>query len=146
MSRSLRSWLPWGLLAVALVVVVAVGGGRDTGPKTNAERVQHIASQVRCPACTGQSVDQSESTAAQSLRTYIAEQVQAGKTDAEILAAIDQTYAGQGILLTPPRGGVNGLVWGLPVVALVIAAGGLVLAFRRWKAMAPPTGPRRRRS
>ena len=31
--------------------------------------------------------------------------------------------------------GVAGRVWALPVVALVLALGALVLAFRRWRAM-----------
>ena len=40
---------------------------------------------------------------------------------------------GDSILLTPPRDGVAGLVWVLPVLALVTAAGALTVAFRRWR-------------
>jgi cytochrome c-type biogenesis protein CcmH len=137
-SRALRSWLPWGLLAIALVVVVAVGGSRDTGPKTNAERVQHIASQVRCPVCRSESVAESDATPSVSLKADIAERVQAGQTDAEILRAIQDRFPDQGILLTPPRNGINSLVWALPVVAMIAAAGGLVLAFRHWRNAAVP--------
>ena len=138
MSRAVRSWLPWGLLAVALVVVVLVGGLRDAGPTTNAERVEHIASLVRCPACLGQSVAESDAPASQKLKADIAARVQAGQTDAEILAAIEENFAGQGILLTPPRTGVSALVWVLPVVVLVLSAGGLVVAFHRWRVAGPP--------
>jgi cytochrome c-type biogenesis protein CcmH/NrfF len=40
----------------------------------------------------------------------------------------------------PPKSGVDSLVWVLPVVALVLAVGGLVVAFRKWR-LAPDTVP-----
>ncbi len=40
---------------------------------------------------------------------------------------------GERILLTPGRSGLVGLVWALPVAALVAALAGVALAFRRWR-------------
>jgi hypothetical protein len=40
---------------------------------------------------------------------------------------------GPSILLKPESGGLGILVWGLPAAALVLGAGGLVLALRRWR-------------
>jgi cytochrome c-type biogenesis protein CcmH/NrfF len=44
---------------------------------------------------------------------------------------------GESILLTPDSSGVGGLVWVLPVVALVLALAGVGYVFWRWRGMAP---------
>jgi len=128
-----RSWLPWGLLAVALVVVVLVGGLRSGGPSSNAERVDALAKQVRCPACRSQSVFDSDTPSSRAIKEEVARRVEVGQTDAEILGYVESRF-GSEILLSPTADGINALVWGLPVAVLVLGAGGLVLAFRRWQA------------
>jgi cytochrome c-type biogenesis protein CcmH len=40
---------------------------------------------------------------------------------------------GESILLRPEGGGLGLVVWGLPVAALALGAGGLALALRRWR-------------
>ena len=55
-----------------------------------------------------------------------------GHTDDEILNFFADRY-GQEVLLNPPSTGVGGLVWVIPVVAVVAAVVGLVLTFRRWR-------------
>ena len=57
--------------------------------------------------------------------------IKAGQGDAEIRDAYVATY-GEHVLLTPSNGGIGVVAWGLPVVALVIGAAGIVLALRRW--------------
>jgi len=52
--------------------------------------------------------------------------------DAEIRQAYIDKF-GPSILLKPESGGLGILVWGLPAAALVLGAGGLVLALRRWR-------------
>jgi cytochrome c-type biogenesis protein CcmH len=66
------------------------------------------------------------------MRTEIARRVDAGETDAEIRAYFVSKF-GKDILLRPEGHGVTALVWILPVVALVAAVAGLVVAFRRWR-------------
>ena len=127
----MRRWGGWILLLVVVAGALVVGT-RPDGAKTKAERVQSIAKSVRCPTCRGQSVADSDAPAAANVRRDIERRVADGQSDDDIRSALAARF-GDGILLTPPRSGVAGLVWVLPVVAVVAAAGGLTLAFRRWR-------------
>ena len=124
----------WGAWCVLLVVVIGalIVGTQDSGAKTDTERVQSIAKSVRCPTCRGQSVADSDAPAAANVRRDIERRVAAGQSDDDIRSALAARF-GDSILLTPPRDGVAGLVWVLPVIALVAAIGGITLAFRRWR-------------
>ncbi len=67
-----------------------------------------------------------------TIRTDIARRVEAGETDDEIRAYLVGRFGEESC---SPRGRrVSGLVWVLPVVALVAAVAGLVVTFRRWRA------------
>lgn len=127
----IRRWAPWALLAVVVIGALVVGT-RPEGTTTDAERAHRIAASVRCPACAGQSVANSDAIAAENVRNDIARRIAAGESDDEIRAAIAAPY-GDYILLNPPRSGVAGLVWVLPVVAVAAAGVGLFVAFRRWR-------------
>ena len=134
------------VLAVLVVVVaLVIGSQRSGGPATDAERAQAIAGTVRCPTCRGQSVSSSDAPAAAEIRQEIDRRVAAGESEEEVQAALVAAY-GDGILLNPPGSGVAGLVWVLPVAGLVVAAGALAVAFRRWRpeAVAPVTDEDRR--
>jgi cytochrome c-type biogenesis protein CcmH len=120
-------------MALVLVAALAVGARGQSGPPTDAQRVNRIADQVRCPTCRGLSAADSDAPAAHAMREEILRRVQAGETDDAILGYIVSRYDAS-ILLKPEGGGVAGLVWALPVAALVAAVGGLVVAFRRWRA------------
>ena len=131
MSRTLRAWLPWAGLLVVVAVALAVGA-RRTGPVTAAQEATAIASEVRCPTCSGQSAELSDAPAAAAVRQYIVAHVQAGQSRGQIERSLRDRY-GSDILLRPPASGVAGLVWALPVVAVIVAVGALGFAFRRWK-------------
>jgi cytochrome c-type biogenesis protein CcmH/NrfF len=135
----------WAALAVVVAVVLAVGTHRPGRP-TVQQRASAIAAEVRCPACRGQSAELSDAPAAKAVREFILAQVSAGQGRAQIEQELEDRYGGD-ILLRPPASGVAGLVWVLPVVAVVIAGGALALAFRRWRAMtdAPVSDADRRR-
>ena len=121
-------WLVLALVVVGSLVV----GTRDRSPLSPSERVDHIAATVRCPACRGESARDSNAPAAANVRAEIRRRVDAGQGDDEIRDALVAAY-GTGILLTPPRSGAGGLVWVMPVVALVTGLAGVGLAFRRWR-------------
>ncbi len=40
---------------------------------------------------------------------------------------------GETVLLKPSSDGIGVLVWALPIAALLLGAGGLVIALRRWQ-------------
>jgi cytochrome c-type biogenesis protein CcmH len=130
-SSGFRRW-SW-LVIVALVAVALLRNGLDGGPAASTDdRVRSIASTLKCPVCRSQSVADSDVAAARAIRTEIAKRVGEGESDDAIRDAIAATY-GDDVQLTPERGGFSGLVWVLPVVALVLALAGLTAAFARWR-------------
>jgi cytochrome c-type biogenesis protein CcmH len=133
MTARQRAWAPWLLLALVVGAALVVGTHRP-GAQTADQRAAVIASEVRCPQCNGESAEASDAPAAKAVRQFILQGVQAGETKGQIEQQIEDRY-GSDILLRPPAAGVAGLVWVLPVVALVVAVGALVLAFRRWHRM-----------
>lgn len=136
-SPRFRRW-SW-LVILALVVVSLVRNAVDSGPAaTEQERVREIASTMKCPVCRSQSVADSDVAAARSIRAEIARRIDQGEGDDQIRDAIAATY-GDDVQLTPPRSGFAGLVWVLPVVALVLALAALTAAFARWRRTAPTT-------
>lgn len=126
-----RSWIPWIPLAFVLVIALAVGTIGSTGPKSNQDRVFAIAQTIKCPVCQGETVADSNADISRAIRVEIAKRVEQGETDDEIRQYVAQNYQ-EAVLLTPTSSGVTGLVWVLPVVALILALAGLVYAFRRW--------------
>lgn len=129
MNRQRLAWLVVvAAVVVALVIAVAGGSGSNATP---AERADALANRVRCPTCAGQSVAESAAPAAQAIRTEIRRRIAAGESSDDIEEYLQGQY-GSDILLTPPRSGIGGLVWVLPVVAVVGAAAGLGVALQRW--------------
>lgn len=123
----------------AVVVVVLVAANGQSGPRTNAERIDAIAKTLKCPTCTGESVYTSQAASAQDIKEEIARQVATGRTDDQVRAYFAERL-GEQYLLTPSAGGIGALAWVLPVVVLVLAFGGLGFAFARWRRQlaAPP--------
>ena len=127
MTARRLAWL--GLAAVVAVALVV--GVTDRSPATADERARRISESVMCPACSGETVADSQAPVAVNIRRQIADEVERGRSDREIRDELAATY-GERVILNPPRSGVAGLVWILPVAGLVAAAAGLVVAFRRW--------------
>jgi len=124
----------WG--ALLLVVIGAlVYGVRDRSPATASERARHVGDTIMCPACSGESVTGSQAPVAVAIRRQIADMVRQGRSDEEIRNTLVASY-GDRIVLNPPRSGLAGLVWVLPVAALVVALAALALIFRTWRASA----------
>ena len=93
--------------------------------------VREIALQLRCPVCQGLSVGDSPSELANEMRALIREQLQQGKTPAQVLDYFAQRY-GEWILLAPPKRGFNLIIWVLPFALLPIGAVVVYLGARRW--------------
>ena len=132
--RRARASLPGLLVLAALaaglatLAVVAVSGHP---PASQAQQVQQIAAGLHCPICKDLSVADSPAPLAQQMRQEIAQKLRAGESPAQIRAGFVAAY-GDSVLMSPPRQGVTGAVYYLPVLVL---AAGLITAFlllRRW--------------
>jgi len=126
-SRTVRRSLVWVVLGVVLIVALLIGSGVfSSKPLTRAQRVEAIASGIKCPSCEDLSVADSNAQTAVTVRAAIAAQVAAGRTDQQIDDYLVARY-GSAIVLTPPTSGWSLLVWVLPLVGGVVALGGLTL-------------------
>jgi cytochrome c-type biogenesis protein CcmH len=121
-------------IAVALITVLAaVGWSARPRAEAEAERVDRITSELRCVVCQGLSVKDSPSESARQMRDIVAQRVAEGRTDDQIRDEFRASY-GDWVVLSPPLASWTGLVWLVPIVALL---GGLVVAWRRLRA--PPS-------
>lgn len=102
------------------------------------DRAFAIARKLRCPVCTAESVADSDAEISAEMRTLIQQQLDAGKSETQIVRYFKQRY-GDWILLDPPKRGVHLLVWLLPALAFLAGAVALVLLVRRWRAAADAT-------
>jgi cytochrome c-type biogenesis protein CcmH len=127
-----RRALSWIALATVVVVTLAIVAWPRGGQESDASRVRNLSSELRCPDCEGQSIEQSSTETARAARADIRRRVAAGESDGDIRQAYIDKF-GDSILLKPEGGGLGVLVWGLPAAAVVLAGGGLVLALRRWR-------------
>ncbi len=126
----------WLIIAAVLAVTVAVGWSARPHPVTEADRVDRIAAELRCPVCQGLSVEDSPSDTARSMKALVATRVAEGRTDDEIRAEFQRSY-GDWILLSPPLLSGSGLVWLAPI-AVVIAGALVALDRTRVKAVPVP--------
>jgi len=118
-------------MAAIAVVCLLIGTVRTTGPYTTEDRINAVAKTIKCPTCQGESVADSNAPASREIREDIAVRLSQGESPDEIRAFYASVY--DDILLTPSRSGLASTVWILPVVVLVGAVAGLVVAFRRWR-------------
>jgi cytochrome c-type biogenesis protein CcmH len=123
---------PRGAVVVATLLLALVAGTAWGQEQALDRRVFEIANLLRCPTCVSEAVGQSSSPIAREMRVLIQEQLEMGKSQAEVLAFFQERY-GDWILLEPPRRGIHLLVWLLPIVATVVGVGALTVLVRRWR-------------
>jgi cytochrome c-type biogenesis protein CcmH len=142
-STSRQRSIPWGAASLAGIVVVAaialaVVAFRGSGPSGNLQdRVRSVASTLRCPVCQNLSVADSPSRLANQMRATIGQELQSGRTPAQIREEFALAY-GEWILLAPPKHGIEMTVWLAPLVLLMGGVAISVVAVRRWTAGASP--------
>ncbi len=115
-----------GLLTIALATIVLVG--IIIGDETPQDRVRALGSSIKCPVCQGEAIADSPSETATAMLEIVAEQVDEGRSDDQILEYFRARY-GDGILLDPPFRGRTLALWLLPVAA--VAVGVVMIRSRR---------------
>lgn len=127
MSQQWPRWADRLAWFVAGIAAVSIGVGLFTAPPVSADRVETIASRLRCPVCQSVSVADSPSDQARDMREIIVQQVAEGRSDEEIVAFFVERY-GEWIVLAPPPRGSTLALWLLPPAAVLI---GVIMALGR---------------
>lgn len=126
------------LILVALLAIAgAVAWSAWPHEATAAERVDRITSELRCVTCQGLSVKDSPAASARQMRDLVVQRVAEGRTDDEIRAEFRAAY-GDWVLLSPSATSWTGLIWLVPLVALIA---GLTVALGRIRTAAPSVPP-----
>ena len=100
-----------------------------------------IAKDLRCAVCQTQPVSESNADLARDMRVIIREQLQAGRSRAEIVDYFVARY-GDYVLMKPPYRGSGFPLWVVPVIvllALAVSAFGYLRRRRRAPMPPPPT-------
>ncbi len=94
-------------------------------------RTRAVASDLRCPVCQGLSIQDSPSELAQQMRDLVKQQLDSGRSPAQIKDYFVGRY-GEWILMAPEAHGFNWLVYLLPFLVLGFGGWILLVALRRW--------------
>jgi len=113
----------WVVLAVAVALALLVGWHRPTGSR-RAQEIATLERDIKCPSCDDLSVAVSTAPTAIAVRHTIVRRIDAGQSPAQVEQYLVSRY-GTAILLEPPTSGPTVVVWVLPGLAGVVAAGAL---------------------
>ncbi len=89
-------------------------------------RYERVIRELRCLVCRSETIADSNATLAADLRRQVRELMAAGKSDQEIFQHMVERY-GDYVLYKPPLAARTWLLWGAPVLLLVL--GGTTAAF-----------------
>ena len=109
-------------IAAAIAPALAVQPGEMLADPALEARARTLSAELRCMVCQNQSIDDSDAELAHDLRVLVRERLAAGDTDAQVLDFVVARY-GEFVLLKPRFNIRNALLWGTPVLLLVV--GGL---------------------
>src|SRR5262249_27062352 len=90
-----------------------------------------------CLVCRNQSIDDSEADLAHDLRVLVRDRLKAGDTDDQAVAYIRARY-GDFVLLRPPFEAATWLLWGGPLIVLLVGAVGIRRYLRRRARLTDP--------
>ena len=89
----------------------------------------NIFKNLRCLICQGQSVADSNSEFAQTIKLVVRDQINNGKSEKEIYNFLIEKY-GEWIVYNPPINKTNFLLWSLPYIIFLIG-GFIIFSFFR---------------
>ena len=88
-----------------------------------------VLKNLRCLICQGQSVADSNSEFAQTIKLVVRDQINNGKSEKEIYNFLIEKY-GEWIVYNPPINKTNFLLWSLPYIIFLIG-GFIIFSFFR---------------
>ena len=92
--------------------------------ETNSIDTNNIFKNLRCLICQGQSVADSNSEFAQTIKLVVKDKIQEGKTENEIYKFLIEKY-GEWIVYKPQLNKANSMLWFLPYFVFIV--GGVMI-------------------
>ena len=89
------------------------------------EQTINITKNLRCLICQGQTIHESNSDFAESMKKYIKGELENGKTNDEVFSSLIEKY-GQWIVYDPGVSRNTLLLWALPLLLFLV--GGVIIA------------------
>lgn len=125
-------------IGVALVLAFWLGSGAfasaiepyDFDSELQRQRFRSLVEELRCTVCQNQSLADSDAPLARDLRDEVLVMLQDNRSDQEIRSFMVERY-GNYVLYRPPLAGHTLLLWGGPVVLLLIGLGAAVIVIRK---------------
>jgi cytochrome c-type biogenesis protein CcmH len=124
------------LFAALLALFLAAGTAFAVNPDEVLDdpaleaRARNLSAELRCMVCQNQSIDDSNAELAKDLRILVRERLKAGDTDEQVIDYVVSRY-GEFVLLKPRFSARTLLLWGMPVMLLVIGATVVVVQLRK---------------
>ena len=123
-------------LAVALAAPAhAVEPGEMLKDPALEARARNVSEGLRCLVCQNESIDESHADLARDIRLLVRQRLLAGDSNGQIKDYLVARY-GQFILLKPPFETQTLLLWGTPLIVLVLGSIGIAFATRGRKVLA----------
>ncbi len=93
------------------------------------KRARELSTRLRCLVCQNQSIDDSDADLARDLRILVRERLTKGDSNNQVLDYLVARY-GEFVLLNPRVSAKTYLLWGTPVVLILVGAIVLVISVR----------------
>ncbi len=122
-------WLACLIIGLGMQPALAVNPDERLADPALEARARHLSQELRCLVCQNQSIDDSNADLARDLRLLVRERLEAGDSDAQVLAYLRARY-GDFVLLDPPIERATYLLWFGPPVVLALSLGLLLLRLR----------------
>ena len=115
------------LLTIKILVIILISFNLKNiamASTFSEEQTINITKNLRCLICQGQTIHESNSDFAESMKKYIKGELENGKTDEEIFSSLVEKY-GQWIVYDPGMSKNTFLLWTLPLLLFLI--GGAII-------------------
>jgi cytochrome c-type biogenesis protein CcmH len=123
----------FAVVAVVALAVIVIGLGRgDASPPTDEERVEALASSIKCPFCNGESLAESQASVGGEYRVIIAQRVADGATDDEVIAEFAANF-GDSYILDNSTNRWGPVLWIVPILAIAGGAAVVTWMYRSGK-------------
>jgi len=118
------------LLLLPLIVGMSVNAQSLLSDGEVESRAREVGHALRCVICQNQSIEESDATLAEDMRTLVRARIRAGDSNDQVMAYMQSRY-GDFVLLKPPVQTNTYALWFIPFILVGL---GMILFIRRSEA------------